>query len=295
MRSGGYSAEIIRLFPGYRHLYLEKFYLLNFIIMISDPALVIVAAIFGAIVGSFLNVVILRLPAEDQSIVYPASHCPQCSAPLHWYENIPIVSFLFLRGKCGHCRLPISVQYPLVELAMALLATAIVSTFQLTIAAAGYFLFSAALLVIIVIDIHHQIIPDVISLPGIILGFLFSFVSPTVTWQSSLIGLIGGGGVLYAVAFLYFLLRKVDGMGGGDIKLLAMIGAWLGWQSLPFVIFASSLSGSIVGLIAMLYQKKGGRTRIPFGPFLSVSALIYTFYAEKILYFFHLYLTGQWP
>jgi len=263
--------------------------------MISDAAVVIVAGIFGAIVGSFLNVVILRLPEEDQSIVYPASHCPQCSAPLHWYENIPIVSFLFLRGKCGHCRMPISVQYPLVELAMALLAAAIIATFHLTIAAAGYFLFSAALLVIIVIDIHHQIIPDVISLPGIILGVLFSFVSPTVTWQSSLIGLLVGGGVLYAVAFLYFMLRKVDGMGGGDIKLLAMIGAWLGWQSLPFVIFASSLSGSIVGLIAMLYQKKGGRTRIPFGPFLSLSALAYTFYAENILYFFHLYLTGQWP
>jgi leader peptidase (prepilin peptidase)/N-methyltransferase len=156
-------------------------------------------------------------------------------------------------------------------------------------------LFSAALLVVIVIDIHHQIIPDVISLPGIILGVLFSLVSDTVTWQSSLIGLLAGGGVLYAVAYFYFLLRKADGMGGGDIKLLAMIGAWLGWQSLPFVIFASSFSGSIVGLIAMFYQKKGGRTRIPFGPFLSLSALIYTFYSEKILYLFNLYLSGQWP
>jgi leader peptidase (prepilin peptidase)/N-methyltransferase len=167
--------------------------------------------------------------------------------------------------------------------------------FQLSIAAAGYFLFSAALLVVIVIDIHHQIIPDVISLPGIILGVLFSLVSDTVTWQSSLIGLLAGGGVLYAVAYFYFLLRKADGMGGGDIKLLAMIGAWLGWQSLPFVIFASSFSGSIIGLIAMFYQKKGGRTRIPFGPFLSLSALIYTFYSEKILYLFNLYLSGQWP
>ena len=148
---------------------------------------------------------------------------------------------------------------------------------------------------IIVIDIHHQIIPDVISLPGILLGFLFSLISPTVTWQNSLIGLVLGGGVLYAVATLYVLLRKMDGMGGGDIKLLAMIGAWLGWQSLPFVIFASSFSGSLVGIIAMFYQKKGGRTRIPFGPFLSLSALIYTFYSENILYVFHLYLNGQWP
>lgn len=263
--------------------------------MIIDPVLVVISAIFGAIVGSFLNVVILRLPDHNQSIVYPASHCPRCSASLHWYENIPIISYIFLLGKCSHCRVPISLQYPLIELMMALIAAALMYTFQLSITTAGYFLFSAALLVIIVIDIHHQIIPDVISLPGIVLGVLFSFVSPTVTWQSSLIGLLVGGGVLYAVAFFYFLLRKVDGMGGGDIKLLAMIGAWLGWQSLPFVIFASSLSGSLVGLIAMFYQRKGGQTRIPFGPFLSLSALVYTFFSENILYFFHLYLTGQWP
>ena len=263
--------------------------------MLTDPILVIIAALFGGIVGSFLNVVILRLPDPSQSIVFPASHCPKCSASLHWYENIPIISYLFLRGKCGHCRVPISLQYPLVELMMALLAAALIYKFQLSIATAGYFIFCAALLVIIFIDIHHQIIPDVISLPGIILGVLFSLVSPTVTWQSSLIGLFLGGGVLYAVAFFYYLLRKIDGMGGGDIKLLAMIGAWLGWQSLPFVIFASSFSGSVVGLIAMLYQKKGGRTRIPFGPFLSLSALVYTFFSEDILYFFNLYLTGQWP
>jgi leader peptidase (prepilin peptidase)/N-methyltransferase len=263
--------------------------------MITEPFLLIISAIFGTMIGSFLNVVILRLPDHNQSIVYPASHCPQCSSPLHWYENIPVISYLMLRGKCSHCKMPISIQYPVVELTMALLAAALMYKFQLSIAAAGYFLFSAALLVVIVIDIHHQIIPDVISLPGIILGVLFSLVSDTVTWQSSLIGLLAGGGVLYAVAYFYFLLRKADGMGGGDIKLLAMIGAWLGWQSLPFVIFASSFSGSIIGLIAMFYQKKGGRTRIPFGPFLSLSALIYTFYSEKILYLFNLYLSGQWP
>jgi len=263
--------------------------------MISEAILISISALFGAIVGSFLNVVILRLPDNDQSIVFPASHCPRCSSPLHWYENIPLVSYIFLGGKCGHCRQSISFQYPLVELLMALLAAALMHRFELSIVTAGYFIFSASLLVIIFIDIHHQIIPDVISLPGIFLGFLFSLVSPTVSWQSSLIGLLVGGGVLYAVAYSYYLLRKVDGMGGGDIKLLAMIGAWLGWQSLPFVIFASSLSGTLIGLIAMLYQKKGGRTRIPFGPFLSLAALVYTFYSENILYFFHLYLTGQWP
>jgi leader peptidase (prepilin peptidase)/N-methyltransferase len=263
--------------------------------MIAESMILIIAAIFGAVVGSFLNVVILRLPDPGQSIIFPASHCPQCNSPLHWYENIPLLSYIFLRGRCSHCKCGISSQYPLVELTMALLTAALVYRFQLSTTTAGYFFFSAALLVIIFIDIRHQIIPDVISLPGIVLGFLFSLVSDTLSWQSSLIGLLVGGGVLYAVAFFYALLRKIDGMGGGDIKLLAMIGAWLGWQSLPFVIFASSTTGAVVGIVAMRRQKKGGQTRIPFGPFLSLAALVYMFYSDKILYFYTLYLTGQWP
>ncbi len=263
--------------------------------MTPEIFILLVSAIFGAVVGSFLNVVILRLPEPDQSIAFPASRCPKCLSPLHWYENIPILSYIFLRGRCGHCRTPISWQYPIVELLMAIITVAIVHVFQLSVTSAGYFIFSAALLVIIFIDIRLQIIPDVISLPGIILGFLFSLISDTVTWQSSLIGLLVGGGVLYALALSYTLLRKIEGMGGGDIKLLAMIGAWLGWQSLPFVILASSTTGSIIGLIAMRSQQKGGQTRIPFGPFLSLSALAYLFFSEKIQYFFNLYLSGQWP
>ncbi len=250
----------------------------------------ITAFCFGAIVGSFLNVVILRLPSEGESIVFPASHCTSCMADLHWYENIPVLSFLVLRGKCSHCKASISVQYPLVELSMALLSTAVVYTFGLSVTTAGYFLFCAALLVIILIDIYHQIIPDVISLPGIVLGFIFSFVSPALHWQDSLIGILLGGGVLYGIALIYFLWRKVDGMGGGDIKLLAMIGAFLGWQALPFVIFTSSLSGTIVGLGAMVKQKKGGQTRIPFGPFLSIAALIYLFFQDKIFLLYQAYL-----
>jgi leader peptidase (prepilin peptidase)/N-methyltransferase len=178
---------------------------------------------------------------------------------------------------------------------MAALSAGLIYTYGLSFEFFALFVFCAALLVIIVIDIHHQIIPDVISLPGIIAGLVFSFFSTTLTWQSSLIGIAIGGGVLYAIALGYFLIRKIDGMGGGDIKLLAMIGAWLGWQSLPFVIFASSLGGTIVGLIAMAYQKKGGRTRIPFGPFLSIAALIFIFFSKQILYFFQLYINGEWP
>jgi leader peptidase (prepilin peptidase)/N-methyltransferase len=176
---------------------------------------------------------------------------------------------------------------------MALLSAAVFTSFGLSITAVGYFLFCAALLVIIWIDVHHQIIPDRISLPGIVVGFFFSFFNPNLSWQSSLLGILAGGGVLYAIALLYYVLRKQEGMGGGDIKLLAMIGAFLGWQSLLFVIFFSSLTGSIAGIAAMIRQKKGGASRIPFGPFLSVAALIYLFFNNWILHYFQLYMEGN--
>ena len=251
--------------------------------------------LFGAVVGSFLNVVILRLPDKEQSIVFPASHCPQCSTPLHWYENIPILSFLVLRGKCRTCNKKISCQYPIVELCMGLLSAALLFHYGVSFEFAFYFLFSAALLVIIFIDIHHQLIPDVISLPGIVIGFAGSFLNSTVSWQQSAFGILLGGGVLYAIALGYYLLTKRDGMGGGDIKLLAMIGAFLGWQSLLYVIFASSLLGSIVGIAAMFKQRKGGQTRIPFGPFLSLAALSWIFFQQSILKLWQLYLSVTLP
>lgn len=256
----------------------------------NDLLLIIVSFMFGTMIGSFLNVVILRLPQPGTSIVFPASHCPNCKTPLHWYENIPILSFTFLRGKCAHCRAPISIQYPTVELLTGLVAAAVVASYGLSPAAAGYFIFSAALITIIWIDIHHQIIPDVISIPGIAVGFCFSFISPLLSWQDSLIGLLVGGGVFYAISYSYYMIRKQEGLGGGDIKLLAMLGAFLGWQSLFFIIFASSLTGSVVGLIAMRSQKKGGSTRIPFGPFLAISGLAYLFFHPTIHHFFRLYL-----
>lgn len=258
-------------------------------------AILIFATIFGALVGSFLNVVILRLPKEGASVVFPASHCPKCNTNLHWFENIPIISWIFLRGRCRTCKVAISIQYPLVELTMALLSCFLITQFNISLAFAGYFLFSAALLTIIVIDFYHQIIPDVISLPGIVLGFAFSFINPSVYWLDSLIGFIVGGGFLYAIAWAYYLLRKQEGMGGGDIKLLAMLGAWLGYQSLLFIVFFSSLSGAIIGIIVLKMQKNDSNTRIPFGPFLSIAALVYLFWSIEIQHYFTLYTTGQWP
>ena len=253
------------------------------------------AFLFGAVVGSFLNVVILRLPDKSQSIVFPASHCPQCQTALHWYENIPVFSYLVLRGKCRTCRKKISIQYPLVELSMGFLAAALFQVFGPGFAFFFYFFFCGALLVIIFIDMHHQIIPDAITLPCIAIGFIGSFFHSLVSWQQSALGILLGGGILYAIALAYYLLAKRDGMGGGDIKLLAMIGAFLGWQSLLFIIFAASLLGSIIGIAAMLKQKKGGRTRIPFGPFLSIAALCWLFFQPHIIKLWQLYLQLTLP
>ena len=254
--------------------------------------IIVFSLILGASVGSFLNVVILRLPEEDASIVFPGSRCPKCLQNLKWYDNIPVISFLLLKKQCRYCSEPISWQYPLVELTMALLSLALVFKFGFTFALPIYFVFTAALLAVIVIDFYHKIIPDVISLPGIIIGFACSFLNPVITWQQAGMGLLIGGGVLYAVAAGYYLFTKREGMGGGDIKLLAMIGAFLGWQSLPFVVFGSSILGAAVGIGAMVKQKKGGKTMIPYGPFLSTAALLYMFYRELIDYYLLLYFLG---
>jgi leader peptidase (prepilin peptidase)/N-methyltransferase len=251
---------------------------------------IISAFIFGLLVGSFLNVVILRLPHADKSIVFPASHCPRCNEPLRWYDNIPLISFVLLGGRCRYCKASISWQYPLVELTMGLLSVALFQKFYLSISFAIYFVFVAALLAVIVIDYYHQIIPDLISLPGIVLGFAVSFFNPFVTWQDSGIGILAGGGFLYAIALGYYLVTRREGMGGGDIKLLGMIGSFLGWQSLPFVVFGSSLIGAVVGIGAMIHQKKGGKTVIPYGPFLSVAAIIYLFFQSEITYLMYIYL-----
>jgi len=249
--------------------------------------------VFGTIVGSFINVVILRLPEKGQSIIFPGSHCPKCEAPLQWYDNIPLLSYIALKGKCRNCKAPISPQYPVVELCMALLSLTLFQRFGLSFEFAYYFLFLASLLAITFIDIQHQIIPDVISLPGIIVGFSGSFFCSQLSWQQSGLGILIGGGLLYAIALGYYVLTKRDGMGGGDIKLLAMIGAFLGWQSLLFVVFASSLTGSIIGVSAIMLQGKDSRTRIPFGPFLALSAMTFLLFQQPIYTLWNLYLASM--
>jgi len=246
---------------------------------------VLFAFVFGAIAGSFLNVCIFRLPREE-SVVHPPSHCLQCNHKIRWYDNIPLFSYLLLKGKCRSCKAAISKQYPLVELLNGLLTAALFYRFGISVTFAALFLFCSALVVIIFIDLEHQIIPDEISLSGIVIGFIFSFILPWQSWLNSLLGILLGGGSLFLVAWGYEKLTGKEGMGGGDIKLLAMMGAFLGWKAVPFIIFISSLAGSIIGISIMLICKKDSKLAIPFGPYLAFAAILYVFYGRQIIHWY---------
>ena len=238
--------------------------------------------IFGAVVGSFLNVCIFRLPAKT-SIIKPLSQCPHCHHPIRFYDNIPIISFIVLRGKCRDCDGKISWRYPLVELITAVLSLMLFLQFGLTLRFLIFFIFTAVLIVITFIDLDHQIIPDVLTLPGIPIFFLLAIFVVKIPWLEALIGLLIGGGVLFAIAFVYELLTKREGMGGGDIKLLAMIGGFLGWKSLIFVLLVSSFTGAIVGITAMIIKKQDMKYAVPFGPFLSAAAVAYLFWGDAFM------------
>ena len=238
--------------------------------------------IFGAVVGSFLNVCIFRLPAKT-SIIKPLSQCPHCHHPIRFYDNIPIISFIVLRGKCRDCDGKISWRYPLVELITAVLSLLLFLQFGLTLRFLIFFIFTAVLIVITFIDLDHQIIPDVLTLPGIPIFFLLAIFVVKIPWLEALIGLLIGGGVLFAIAFVYELLTKREGMGGGDVKLLAMIGGFLGWKSLIFILLFSSFSGAIAGITAMIIKKQDMKYAVPFGPFLSAAAVAYLFWGDAFM------------
>jgi len=238
--------------------------------------------LLGAILGSFLNVCIVRLP-KHESLIRPSSHCPHCNKPIKFYDNIPIVSYIILGGKCRSCKNPISLRYPVVEALTGLMSVALFMKYGPTVQFLLFLLFSAALLVITFIDLSHQIIPDAISIPGIPFGIGASFFIPTVSWLESLLGILVGGGLLFLIAVGYKWITGRDGMGGGDIKLLAMMGAWLGWKAIPFIILASSLIGLLVGGGSGLLLKKGLRAKIPFGPFLAIASLIYIFFGPEVI------------
>jgi leader peptidase (prepilin peptidase)/N-methyltransferase len=244
----------------------------------------IMIALIGAAIGSFLNVCIRRIPAGE-SLVLPASHCPKCNNPIRLYDNIPIISYLLLQGKCRHCREKISLQYPLVELLTAIMALLLFWKFGLNLKLLCSFLFTCSLIVIAFVDLEHQIIPDVITLPGIPICFLMAVFAMGISWWDAALGLLIGGGILYVIALAYELIRKAEGMGGGDIKLLAMLGAFFGWKSLFFILFVSSFLGAIVGLTVILSKGKDMKYAVPFGPFLSLAAIAYIFWGDNFIRF----------
>lgn len=237
--------------------------------------------IFGMIVGSFLNVCIYRLPVS-RSIVRPRSQCPHCGHPIRAFDNIPVLSYLVLRGRCRDCGARIPLRYPLVEFLSGVFAAMTVARFGLGLQAALIFALIAALLVITFIDLDHRIIPDAITLPGIPIGLAASFGPGWISPSESLIGILAGGGSLLLVAWGYQLITQREGMGGGDIKLLAMIGAFMGWKGVLFTIFVASLTGTLAGVALICCRRGNMKLAVPFGPFLAVGAIAYLFIGAEL-------------
>jgi leader peptidase (prepilin peptidase)/N-methyltransferase len=244
------------------------------------------ALALGAATGSFLNVAIYRMP-RGESVVAPRSHCTTCERIIPWYDNLPVLSWLLLRGRCRGCGQPFSARYPIVEALTALILLGLSLQFGWGLGLAFAFYFACSLLVVTYIDLDHQIIPDRITLPGIAIGLLLALIAPAeVRWhsvQSWAIGTLVGGGILWVVAWVYALATGREGMGGGDVKLLAMIGAFLGWQGVLLSLLLASFIGSIIGVVWMMARGADTKLAIPFGPFLSLGALVTLFWGDDII------------
>jgi leader peptidase (prepilin peptidase)/N-methyltransferase len=226
---------------------------------------------FGLIFGSFLNVCIHRLP-RGESVVWPGSKCPRCQALLKPQDNIPVVGYVMLKGRCRSCGNPISPRYPLVELLTMGVFVAAYLLYPVPLAVQRI-AFGCAMIVLFFVDLEHHRLPNEITLPGIVVGFACSFFMPP-GWVSSLIGIVVGGGSLWLVGELWFLIRHEEGMGFGDVKMLAMIGAFLGWELMLATLFVSTILGSIIG-VAMIAMKRGNlKTALPFGCFLAIAAML---------------------
>jgi leader peptidase (prepilin peptidase)/N-methyltransferase len=262
-------------------------------------------AAFGLVIGSFVNVCIYRLPRHE-SIIFPRSHCPRCGKAVRPYDNIPVLSFLWLRGKCRFCRQPISLQYPLVELLAALAFYASAAEWSFTPPAFVNSLFLSVILILVFIDYHHQILPNILTLPGVAAGIVLSplqaqgFFHDTVSydlaslvssahtdavlpWAGSVLGALVGGGILLMVATAYQALRKRQGLGMGDVKMVAMVGAFAGWRLAILTIFIGSLLGSIAGICLVLFGGRTLQSKLAFGTFLGAASVIALFFGPAIL------------
>ena len=245
------------------------------------PLAVVIFALAGLMIGSFLNVCIYRLPRRE-SIVWPASRCTSCNRPLAWFENVPVIGWLALRGRCRTCGSRISPVYPLVEATSCAVFAGGALVYGLSPLLFVRLAFASALIVLFVIDLQHRILPNVITLPGIAAGFAASLFLPP-GWLSSLIGILAGGGILFAIAEAYYRLRGIEGLGMGDVKMLAMIGAVLGWPLMLLTLILASFAGSLVGVGLMASGRGGMQAALPFGTFLALGALVAAVAGDPIL------------
>ena len=245
-----------------------------------EPTIVVA---FGLMLGSFLNVLIYRIPRQQQ-FVKGRSACPACGALIKWYQNIPVISYLALRGRCASCHDRIPFRYPLVELLNGLAYFYFFQVYGWSLQFGIFAFLSTALIVIFFIDLDHQIIPDLITLPGMVIGLAVSFVPGGIGIVPALIGLLVGGGSLYLVAMLGDWLFKKESMGGGDIKMAAMLGAFLGWQKVLFVFMASAVIGLVVSVALMAVSARLRETRmVPFGPFIAIAAMTAVIWGDRLI------------
>lgn len=242
----------------------------------------IIAFLFGTIIGSFLNVCIYRIP-KGESVIFPPSHCPNCKTPIKWHDNIPIISYLLLKGKCRNCGSPISKQYPTVELTTGLLTSLLVYKFGTSLSTIYYAVFTYSLIVISLIDLKTMLVPVKLCYFTMLLGILLSPFIPQITFKDSLLGASFGAGIILFIIETYYILTGKEGMGYGDANIMAVVGAFLGWEKVLVTLFLSSLIGSILGIIYTKVKKGNLKTAIPFGPFISLGAVATLFFGNKII------------
>jgi leader peptidase (prepilin peptidase)/N-methyltransferase len=249
--------------------------------MTEETLAFIGVSVLGLVVGSFLNVCIHRLPRKA-SIVQPPSNCPKCGYVLRWFDNIPVVSYAMLGGRCRRCRTPISIRYPIVELVTMGVFLLHYMVFGLDIILVPRLLFASVLIALFAIDLEHHLLPNVVTLPGIVVGLAFSVLLPP-GLPDALIGVAVGGGVLWLIGEAYYRYSGQEGMGGGDVKMLAMIGAFLGWKLVILTLVLSSILGSLIGVLVIAIRRGGLKYALPYGTFLALAALIASLYGDRIV------------
>jgi len=243
---------------------------------------IILIFILGLMVGSFSNVCIYRIP-RNESIIYPASHCPNCYSKIKPVDNIPLLSYILIKGRCRNCKSKISIQYPIVELLTGLTYLIIYLIYGLSIQSLIYIILSSALIIIAFIDLNEQIVPDVISLPGIVIGFILSFFVPYISFVNSALGVLVGGGIILIIGLAGSVIFKKEAMGGGDVKLAAMVGAFLGWRYIIISLFLGFFLGALAGIFLILSKVKSREDVIPFGPFIVLGSFITLLWGDKII------------